>query len=91
MTGVQFPAVLKMSFYHDIQTCSGSHTASYSTDKGMPTTYGLCAEHILVLENEVIVKVLYTYSLLRGVTFKVLPLSSYALSLTMLPLLETFL
>jgi len=34
---------------------------------------------------------LYTYSLLRGVTFEVLPLSSYALSPMMLPLLETFL
>jgi hypothetical protein len=33
---------------------------------------------------------LYTYSLLRGVTFEVLPFSSYALSPTMLPLLETF-
>jgi hypothetical protein len=32
----------------------------------------------------------YTNSLLRGVTFQVLPLSSYALSPTMLPLLETF-
>jgi len=34
---------------------------------------------------------LYTYSLLRGVTFEVLPLSSYALNTMMLPLLETFL
>jgi hypothetical protein len=35
---------------------------------------------------------LYTYNILRGgVNFKVLPLSSYALSPTMLPLLETFL
>jgi hypothetical protein len=34
---------------------------------------------------------LYTYSLLRGVTFKILPLDSYTLSPTMLPLLETFL
>jgi len=34
---------------------------------------------------------LYTHSLLRGVTFKVLPLSSYALSPTVLSLLETFL
>jgi len=34
---------------------------------------------------------LYTYSLLRGVTFEVLPFSSYALSPRMLPLLETFL
>jgi hypothetical protein len=34
---------------------------------------------------------LYTYSLLRGVPFEVLPSSSYAPSLTMLPLLETFL
>jgi len=34
---------------------------------------------------------LYTYSLLRGVTFEVLPLSIYELSLTMLPSLETFL
>jgi len=33
---------------------------------------------------------LYTYSLLRGVTFEVLPLSSYALSPMMLPVLETF-
>jgi hypothetical protein len=33
----------------------------------------------------------YTYSLLRGVIFEVLPLSSYALSRMMLPLLETFL
>jgi hypothetical protein len=33
---------------------------------------------------------LYAYSLLRGVTFEVLLLSSYALSPTMLPLLETF-
>jgi hypothetical protein len=33
---------------------------------------------------------LYTYSLLGGVTFEVLPLSSCALRLTMLPLLETF-
>jgi hypothetical protein len=31
------------------------------------------------------------YSLLRGVTFEVLPLSSCALSPTMLPLLEAFL
>jgi hypothetical protein len=34
---------------------------------------------------------LYTYSLLRWVTFKVLPLSSYELSPIMLPRLETFL
>jgi hypothetical protein len=34
---------------------------------------------------------LYTFSLLRGVTFEALPLSSYALSPTMLSLLETFL
>jgi hypothetical protein len=34
---------------------------------------------------------LYTYSLPRGVTFEVLPLSSCVLSPTMLPLLETFL
>jgi len=34
---------------------------------------------------------LYTYSLLRGITFEVLPLSSYALSPVMLPLLQTFL
>jgi hypothetical protein len=34
---------------------------------------------------------LYTYSLLTGVTFEVLPLSSYALSPMMLPLLETLL
>jgi hypothetical protein len=34
---------------------------------------------------------LYPYSLLRGVTFEVLPLSSYAFSPMMLPLLETFL
>jgi hypothetical protein len=34
---------------------------------------------------------LYTYSLLRGVTFEVLPLSSYALSSKILPLLKTFL
>jgi hypothetical protein len=33
---------------------------------------------------------LYIYSLQRGVTFQVLPLSSCALSPTMLPLLETF-
>jgi len=33
---------------------------------------------------------LCTYSLLKGVTFEVLHLSSYALSTTMLPLLETF-
>jgi len=33
---------------------------------------------------------LYTYNLLKGVAFKVLPFSSYALSPTMLPLLETF-
>jgi len=33
---------------------------------------------------------LYTHSLLRGVTFDVLPFSSYALNPTMLPLLETF-
>jgi hypothetical protein len=33
----------------------------------------------------------HTYTLLRGVTFRVLPLSSYALSPTMLPLVETFL
>jgi hypothetical protein len=33
---------------------------------------------------------LYTSSLLRGITFAVLPMSSYALSPTMLPLLETF-
>jgi len=34
---------------------------------------------------------LYTYSLLRGVTFEVLSLNSCALSLMMLSLLETFL
>jgi len=34
---------------------------------------------------------LYTYSLLRKVTFKVLPLSSYAFIPMMLPLLEIFL
>jgi len=34
---------------------------------------------------------LFTYSLLRGVTFTVCPLSSHALSTMMLPLLETFL
>jgi hypothetical protein len=33
---------------------------------------------------------LYNYSLMRGVTFEVLPLSSYALSPMMLPLLEHF-
>jgi len=33
----------------------------------------------------------YTYSLLRGFTFEVCPFSSYALSPTMLQLLETFL
>jgi len=33
---------------------------------------------------------LYTHSLLTLVTFEVLPLSSYALSPTMLPLMETF-
>jgi len=33
----------------------------------------------------------YIHGLLRGVTFKVLPLSSYPLSPTMLPLLETYL
>jgi hypothetical protein len=33
---------------------------------------------------------LYTYSLLIGVTFKVLPLSGYALCPMMLPLLQTF-
>jgi hypothetical protein len=33
---------------------------------------------------------LHTYSLLRGITFEVLPLSSYALSPTMLLLLEIF-
>jgi len=33
---------------------------------------------------------LYTYSLLRGVTFEVCPFSSYVLSQMMLPLLETF-
>jgi hypothetical protein len=33
----------------------------------------------------------YTYTLLRQVTFKVLPLSRCALSPTILPLLETFL
>jgi len=32
-----------------------------------------------------------SYSSLNGVTFKVLPLSGYALSPMMLPLLETFL
>jgi hypothetical protein len=32
----------------------------------------------------------YTYSLLKGVTFNMLLLSSYALSPMMLPLLETF-
>jgi hypothetical protein len=34
---------------------------------------------------------LHTYSLLKGITFEVLLLSSYALSPTILPLLETFL
>jgi hypothetical protein len=34
---------------------------------------------------------LHTYSLLGGVTFEVLSFSSYALSLKMLPLVETFL
>jgi len=34
---------------------------------------------------------LYIYSLMRGITFKVLSLSSYALSPMMLQLLETFL
>jgi len=34
---------------------------------------------------------MYTYSLLRGVSFKVLPLSSYAFSPMRLPLLETLL
>jgi len=33
---------------------------------------------------------LYTYSLLRGVTFKALPLSSYALSPVILPLLDVW-
>jgi len=37
------------------------------------------------------VSYLHTYSLLRGVTFGVLPLNSDALRPTMLPLLETFL
>jgi hypothetical protein len=34
---------------------------------------------------------LYNYSLLKGVTFKVLPMSSYALRLISLPLSKTFL
>jgi hypothetical protein len=34
---------------------------------------------------------IYTYNLLRGVNFEVLPLSSNALGTTMLPLLGTFL
>jgi hypothetical protein len=34
---------------------------------------------------------LYRYSPLRGITFEIPPLSSYALSPTMLPKLETFL
>jgi len=34
---------------------------------------------------------LYAYSLLRGVIFEVHPLSNYAFSTMMLPLLETFL
>jgi len=33
---------------------------------------------------------LYNYSLLRGVTFKVLPFSSYGYSPLVLPLVETF-
>jgi len=34
---------------------------------------------------------LYTYSMLRRLTFKALPLSSYTLSPLMMPLLETIL
>jgi len=46
--------------------------------------------------HEVAIKILlqaylYTYSLLRRVTFKELPLGSYALSIMMLPLFEIFL
>jgi hypothetical protein len=50
------------------------------------TRYGYEVLWIILLQEY-----LYTYSLLRGVTFEVLPLSSYALSPVTLPALETFL
>jgi hypothetical protein len=47
-----------------------------------------CEVPVIIL---LLVTYLYIYSLLRGVTFQVLSLSSYALSTVILPLLETFL
>jgi hypothetical protein len=40
--------------------------------------------------NAFIVLYPYSYSLLRGATYQMVPFSTYALNLTMLPLLETF-
>jgi len=54
--------------------------------RAVSTTNGYEVPGIILLQAY-----LYICSLLRAVTFKVLPLSSYALSSTMLPLLETFL
>jgi len=56
-------------------------------------TVGECKHYevwLLSFRNDLTVTCLCTYSCLRGATFEVLPLRSYALSPTMLPLLETF-
>jgi len=55
--------------------------------------YKLLPRGYMKFQNDFIASIayLYTCSLLRGFNFKVLPLSSYALSPMMLPLLETFL
>jgi len=57
-------------------------TFTADTDnKTQSTRYGYEVPGITLLQAY-----LYTYSLLRGVTFEVFPLSSYALSPMMLPL-----
>jgi hypothetical protein len=57
----------------------------------LPLT-GLNIRHGYEVPKMILLQVyLYTYNLLMRVTFEMLPLSSNALSPTMLPLFETFL
>jgi hypothetical protein len=63
-----------------------SHKHEPSQPKLIGTMYDYEVHGMILLQAY-----LYAHSLLRGVTFEVLPLSSYALSPTMLLLLETFL
>jgi hypothetical protein len=67
--------LLTLAYDREISTCSVQYTRP-----------GYEVTGIMSLQLH-----LYTYNILRGVTLQVLPFSSYALSPTMLPLLETFL